>query len=274
MFIGTNVYGWTQLAAKAGQAWDRDAAMAQAAAAGITGWEDAFRSAAEAGPVVAAAARHGLSLRSAYVFGAFHEPGLARASHDAALSICDALMPEGVRAFVSNPDPLPDGKLKTDAQLAVQRDALDALGAALAARGARLLYHFHTPELQAAAREFHHMLAATDPAHVCLCLDVHWLWRGAGNSQIALDDAIRLYGDRVDEVHLRQSQGGIWAETVGGGDVDLVRVASMLAGRGATPLVVLEHAYEAGTPMTLDPVAAHAESVRYVTDVFGRVGAA
>ncbi len=51
MFIATNVYGWTQLARAAGRDFDRAAAMADAKAAGLTGWEDAFRSPADAAPV-------------------------------------------------------------------------------------------------------------------------------------------------------------------------------------------------------------------------------
>ena len=273
MFIATNVYGWTQLARRAGRDFDRAAAMAQARQAGLTGWEDAFRSADDAGPVAADAAAAGLTMRSAYVFGAFHEDALAASSTDSALAICDALLPQGVTRFISNPDPLPGGAPKTDAQLRVQARALERLGQALRARGAELLYHTHAPEMQAAAREFHHMLAATDPAAVSLCLDLHWVWRGAGNSMVALEDIIRLYAPRIGELHIRQSRGGIWDETVGEGDIDMGRVAAMLAERGVRPLLTIEHAYEDGTPATMDPVVAHAASVATVTRLFGAIAA-
>jgi inosose dehydratase len=117
------------------------------------------------------------------------------------------------------------------------------------------------------------MLAATDPSAVRLCLDLHWVYRGSENSQVALEDIIRLYADRVAELHIRQSQGGIWDQTVGPGDIDLALVAQMLAERGVRPLLVIEHAYEVGTPATIDPVSAHAASVSYVSRLFGAIAA-
>ena len=125
--------------------------------------------------------------------------------------------------------------------------------------------------MKASAREFHHMLAATDPALVRLCLDLHWVWRGAENSMVALEDIIQLYGDRVSELHIRQSQGGIWDQTVGDGDIDMATVAMMLDAKGAKPLLVLEHAYEDATPHTMETVAAHAASVAYVQRHFGAI---
>jgi inosose dehydratase len=273
MFIATNVYGWTQIARREGRDWDRARAMTDARAAGLTGWEDAFRSADEVPGVAADAAAAGLSMRSAYVFGAFHTDQAAAQATATALDIAEALIPHGVTRFISNPDPLPGGALKSDAELRVQARALETLGRRLREKGGELLYHTHAPEMQASAREFHHMLASTDPGAVSLCLDVHWVWRGAGNSMVALEDIIRLYGDRVSEVHLRQSHGGVWAETVEDGDVDLDTVAAMLGERGARPLIVLEHAYEASTPATRDPVEAHRASLAYVAPRFATMAA-
>lgn len=271
MFIGMNVYGWTQIATAEGREFDRARAMADAAAAGLTGWEDAVRSPEAVAAIAADAADAGLAMRSAYVFGAFHTETAAAASTRTALAIAEAMMPHGVTRFISNPDPLPGGALKTDAELRLQARALETLGHGLGAMGAELLFHTHAPEMRAAAREFHHMLAATDPAAVKLCLDLHWVWRGAENSQVALEDIVRLHGDRVSELHIRQSRGGIWQETVGEGDIDLDVVAPMLADKGVKPLLVLEHAYEDGTAMTMTPVAAHAASVDHVTRVFGAI---
>lgn len=273
MFIGTNVYGWTQIARREGRDYDRRRAMRDAKAAGLTGWEDAFASADQVAAVAADAAEAGLGMRSAYVFGAFHTEEHAAAAAANALAIVEALMPHGVRKFIFNPDPLPEGALKCDAELRIQAKSVEALGRLLRARGAELLYHTHAPEMRASAREFHHMLAATDPAAVSLCLDVHWVWRGAGNSQVALEDIVRLYGSRVRELHLRQSHGGVWAEAVEDGDIDLARVAGMLEERGARPLLVLEHAYETATPMTRDPVEAHRASRDYVAGLFSAIGA-
>jgi inosose dehydratase len=206
MFIGTNVYGWTLLAGLEGETFDRAKAMAKARKAGMTGWEDAFRTASEVPDIAEVAKDAGLAMRSAYVFGTFHTEAAAKESSDKALAICDALMPHGVTRFISNPDPLPNDALKTDAELRIQAKALEALGKTLRARGAELLYHTHTPEMLASAREFHHMMSSTDPQAVSLCLDLHWIWRGASNSMVALEDIIRLYGTRVSELHLRPVQ--------------------------------------------------------------------
>ena len=69
-----------------------------------------------------------------------------------------------------------------------QAEALDKLGARLKQMRLILAYHNHDAELRNAAREFHHMMLGTDPALVTLCLDAHWIYRGAGNSAVALFD--------------------------------------------------------------------------------------
>jgi inosose dehydratase len=127
--------------------------------------------------------------------------------------------------------------------------------------------------MRAAAREFHHMLLATDPGLVRLCLDPHWIWRGAGNSRIALLDIIGLYGHRVEVVHVRQSRDGIWAQAVGEGDLDYPAIVALLKAKGVRPHLVIENAIEAGTPDTLSPVEAHRQSVAYVERVFAPLGA-
>jgi inosose dehydratase len=132
----------------------------------------------------------------------------------------------------------------------------------------KLAYHNHDIELRNAAREFHHMMAGTDPRHVSLCLDAHWVYRGAGNSQVALLDVVKLYGARVSELHLRQSRGGVWSETLDDGDIDYTALAQALAHARVRPHLVLEIAVEKGTPKTLSPLEAHRRSVDYARRVF------
>lgn len=271
MFIGTNVYGWKQIALREEREYDRPRAMADAAAAGVTGWEDLFRSPDAVAQVVADAKAAGLEMRSAYVCGSFHTAERAKMSTDTALEIVGTLIPCGVTKFISNPDPLPGGALKSDDALRLQRDAFELLGHRVKEMGAELLYHAHEPEMLGSAREYHHMLAATDPEAVGLCLDVHWVWRGAGNSMVALEDIIRLYAGRVSELHLRQSHDGIWAESVEDGDLDLVRVAELLFERDVKALVVLEHAYEKDTPVTRETIEAHAASRSYAAAKFAKI---
>ncbi|WP_439603055.1 sugar phosphate isomerase/epimerase family protein [Devosia sp.] len=271
MFFGTNVYGWTLLARRDGKDWSVESAMADARAAGISGWEHSFRKAEDVEGVAAAAARQGLAMRSAYVFGAFHEPELAAAASANALEVAAALRQVGVRQLIFNPDPLPGGALKSDAQLRTQSAAIEALGQQLAAAGSRLLYHTHDPEMKGGAREFHHMMVNTDPAAVGLCLDVHWVYRGAENSQVALEDIVSLYAARIGLLHLRQSAGGVWTEDIGAGDIDFAALAAHLVARGVKAHLVLELAMEAGTPAQLSGTEANARSIAYLEPLFSEI---
>jgi inosose dehydratase len=89
---------------------------------------------------------------------------------------------------------------------------------------------------------------------------------------VALFDVVELYGHRVSELHLRQSQNGVWSETLGPGDIDYEALAQALARKKVKPHLVLEVAVEAGTPKTLDPVAAHRRSAAYARSVFAPLG--
>lgn len=102
------------------------------ARAGLTGREDAFRSAGKADAVARDAAAAGLTNRSAHVLGAFHDETLAARSADTALTICDALLPHAVTRVIWNPDPRPGGAPKTDAQLRIRSRAVAAPGDAIA----------------------------------------------------------------------------------------------------------------------------------------------
>ena len=89
-----------------------------------------------------------------------------------------------LRVVVVNPTPL-GGQAKSDAQLAVQAEAMTKLGGRLAKLGMTLAYHFHAPAWQDEGREFHHVMTETDPQFVRLCLDTHWVYRGNGNNAAA-----------------------------------------------------------------------------------------
>ena len=134
--------------------------------------------------------------------------------------------------------------------------------------GLTLAYHNHAIELREAAREFHHMMVGTDPAYVTLCLDAHWVYRGAGNSQVALFDVVKLYGSRITELHLRQSKDGIWTETLCDGDIDYPLLAKRLLKIGIRPHIVLEQAVEKGTRKTMTPVEAFRKSSKYTRGLF------
>jgi inosose dehydratase len=111
------------------------------------------------------------------------------------------------------------------------------------------------------------MLAGTDSELVKFCLDAHWVYRGSGDSQVALFDVVRLYGKRVVELHLRQSRDGVWTEAFCAGDVDYPRLVEALRAQGVNPHLVLEQAVEEKTARTMGAEEAHRRSVAYAREV-------
>lgn len=267
--IASQDYGWSQLAARAGLAWPEatDWAMKLAVEAGIKAWEPLVWSVDDVRRIGTLAQGYGLGMPSIFLTGPLHDSDAAASTLRDFSQIVRAAVEFGCARVLVYPSPLPEGaeQDKSDLQLATQAGALESLARALAPLGASLCYHPEDGEMRQAAREFHHMLQATDPALVRLCLDPDTVWRGAGFSQIALLDIIRLYGARVDSVHLRQSQDRIWTEVLGPGDLDYPKLMTALAAQGARPDLVIEHAYEAATTVSLTPVAAHRQSLAFVT---------
>ncbi len=264
--VATNVYPWFTFFRREQRDFnaDLDASLAEVAASGMDGFEPILNSTEDVDRLVPLLKKHNLQMRSFYVNSVLHDAKAAEESISRITTIAraakDAL---ATKIVVTNPSPKSWDReatdtAKNDAELEIQAAALERLGAELAEAGLVLAYHNHDMELRNAAREFHHMMLATNPEHVTLCLDAHWMYRGCGNSQIALFDIVELYGERVSEVHLRQSQGGVWTEAFGTGDIDYPRLIRALASKGVTqPHWVLEQAVENGSPNTMNAVEAH-----------------
>ena len=263
--IATQDYGWSQLATGSGRTWPEatDWAMRLAAGAGFAGWEPFVATPADMDRIALLAARHGLNLLSIFVSGPLHDPAKMATTEARILDICRSAAGHGCRFVMI----YPAGAPKSDDELTTQARALDRIAGALQPLGLTLCYHPEEPEMRLAAHEFHHMMLGTDPALVRLCLDPDTNWRGAGGSMLAVLDVVRLYGARTVALHIRQSQGGIWAETVGEGDLAYPLIVQALRKAGARPLLVVEHAYDPATPRTLDPVTAHRRSCDYVRTV-------
>jgi inosose dehydratase len=95
------------------------------------------------------------------------------------------------------------------------------------------------------------------------------VFRGCGDSEVALFDVLERYGERVVELHLRQSKGGVWVEAFSAdGDIDYARLAACLRRRRIRPQLTLEQAVEAKSPKTLDAVTAHRAGVAVVRSLF------
>ena len=282
--VAAQEYPWRTWAKRAGEPWPPATAeglrdvLNKTKAAGCAGWEPLAETAADIEALWPELTHTGLDLGSVYTNAVLHDPAEVEAETNRVLGIVDAARVKGCRVLVLNPTPIRRGgdENKSDGQLRTQRAALERLGRAVAARGVGLAYHNHDAELRAGAREYHHMLAGTDPAAVKLCLDAHWVFRGCGNSAAAALDAARLYGDRVAEIHLRNSEGGTWTEAFGPGDLDHAAVRGVLESRGVGGFglpggvrLVLEQAIEEGTAVTMTPAAAHAAGARHAKTVFG-----
>lgn len=271
--LATSTYPWGTFAKRSGQPFVQhtDELLAAIAATGLVGYEPSINDVAEFDGLAGRLKAHGLEMRSIYVNSLLHDQDKAEKSIALVLDVARKATAIGVKFLVTNPAPIRWGgaENKTDAQLIVQAASLNRLGAELKKLGLTLAYHNHDSELRQGARELHHMLTATDADSVKFCLDAHWIFRGSGDSQVALFDALEHYGSRIVELHLRQSSGGKWGEVfAAGGDIDHRRLKAWLDQRGLKPHLVLEQAVEAGSPETLDVVTAHRRSAENAAALF------
>jgi inosose dehydratase len=183
---------------------------------------------------------------SIYVGGAMHETAAGAETEQRALNVFAIAKAAGCKAIVCDPNPKPAGE-KTDAELATQVMLVNQLGQKLAAQGADLRFHNHTPELKSGEREWRYMLRHTNPKFVSVCLDIDWV-RQAGYQPM---DLLREAGSRVSEIHVRSSRNLVWQESVEpGGDVDYGPIAAFLQQERLKPLIIVELAYAEGTTVT------------------------
>ena len=264
--IATQEYGWSQHAARAGLSWPEATgwAMGQAVSAGFSAWEPLLSSPEAASQVGDLARSHGLAMPSIFVTGPLHETGGAEATLDRFLRTAVIATRYGCRQVMVYPSPLPGQAAKSDIELTLQAARLGSLSHNLRPLGIQLCYHPEEAEMGHAACEFHHMMLATDPAEVALCLDPDTIWRAAGQSSVAVMDSLTLYGNRVAALHLRQMQNGIWSEVLGPGDLDYPAILMALAGIHVKPALIVELVIEDRTRVTLAPQAAHRQSLDYV----------
>jgi len=224
----------------------------------VLGFEPSFETSDQVDIMTRAMEKEGIWSRSMYVNSLLHDQQKAAESINYAVAIAKQAKKAGIEIVVTNPQPIEWGKPydKDDQQLRHQARNLNELGRQLRKLGMKLAYHTHDVEMRQGAREFHHMLNACDPENVHLCLDAHWVYRGAGNSEVALFDIVKLYGSRIVELHIRQSVNGVWSEVFGQGDIDYSRLAETLKSMSIKPHLVFEQAAEDGTPKTMGGIQA------------------
>jgi inosose dehydratase len=266
--IGTQMYPWTQYRQRAGTTLEEtlSEAFRQADAAGLQAWEHCVVHGDEIASLRQLADDVGLALPSVYAGSVLHDASRVPAELDRLDGLAEALAQHGIPRLTTNPDPIAWGRDddKDDAQLRTQADALIELVRRCDRHGITLAYHAHAAEFRAGAREFHHMMLAVPEMR--LCLDPHWIYRGCGNSNLAVLDVLRLYADRVASLHLRQSRDHVWTQTLGDGDIRHAPIFDELDAQGFDGPVYLELATEDDTDVTLDVVETHRASAAWVRE--------
>lgn len=270
--VACQMYPWLQRYEKRGLNWREhlDEIISILAQAGYQAWDQSYPNEDEAQAVSVILHKHGLIARSQYIGGRWHERDSERKELEDARRAAEAGRSIGVELVICNPEPVAWGKPldKTDAEIERQCKLFGQFGEWLSTLGMKLAYHTHDPEMRQGAREFHHIMLNTNPAHVGFCLDAHWVYRGCGNSQMALDDVIQAYGNRMAALHLRQSHGGVWAETLGEGDIDYSRLAAKLKEIQFAGPIIAECAIESGTPQTMSDLEADRKSRAWIRKTF------
>jgi inosose dehydratase len=209
--------------------------------------------------------QHGLECPVAYSGAVVHEAARAEKEIARVLELASVAKTAGARAINVNPGVKPNQELKTDAELALQAQSLNRLGAALRQRGMRLMTHHHTPELKAHGREWRYQLKHTDPKLVYTCVDTDWALR-SGEDPIGM---LRESGPRLLSLHLRTGHNGVWAEALEDGDPDYHAIANYLKQSGFSGYLVVELAYEKATRVTRPLEENIRLSREYAERVFG-----
>ena len=273
--IACQHYTWFSFLRREEISWDADIerSLELFLQSGLRVYEPSFKEAGQVGALQKKLGEKGIGVKSMYVNSILHEQDEVEKSIPNVIAIAREAKAMGVEIVVTNPSPIKwgDPEDKNDDQLKTQARALDKMGSELKKLDLKLAYHNHDMEMRHSAREFHHMMLNTDPDNVYLCLDAHWIYRGAGNSSLALFDILKLYVNRVVEVHIRQSDKGIWSEVFGEGDIDYSRLVEELVKNKRNPHLVLEQAAEKGTPKTMSSVEAIGKSLDNAENVFKEI---
>ncbi|HTE18144.1 MAG TPA: sugar phosphate isomerase/epimerase family protein [Armatimonadota bacterium] len=264
----TQLYVWTQVLARTGKSLDEswDTVLAEVKAAGYPAFEgflDTFGSAESAAKLRSVLEKHALKLPSVYTGGNLYDPEKAPATVEGIITRARVARDAGVRGITMNPDVLRERK--TADQLRTQAEWLNRLGAKLRELQVELWIHNHDPEMKEEGRELRYNLDHTDPRLVRFCADTHWIWRGGGDPYAYLEQ----YGDRLGNLHLRNSRNNVWSEELGEGDLDHRRIARILKEKKFSGPLIVELAIEQGTPQTRPLVESQKISRAYLKQVFG-----
>jgi inosose dehydratase len=178
-----------------------------------------------------------------YHGGPFYDAESAERTIGQILQTADAARELHAGWINTNCNPKPKRERKTDAELDTEVRYLNRLGEHLKERGMRLMLHNHDADMTEGAREWRYILRRTDAKLVSFCLDVHWVWRGKQDPL----ELLRLAGQRLAGLHIRNSVNNVWSESLGEGDVDYAAVTRLLKQMKYKGLLAVELAYEKDT---------------------------
>jgi inosose dehydratase len=272
--ISSNTYNWFTFYKREGKDWGKDwnACIKEYTQCGLTAIEPGFSTLTDVKALLPVLDKHKISIPSVYANSVLHKREEGKKSMETILSIAEVIKNHGTQILVTNPTPIRWGgdEVKTDAELSIQLENLEELGKQLKNLGISLAYHTHDTELMGGAKEFHHMLQNTSKENVSFCFDVHWVFRGSQDSALAVYDVMKMYGDRIIELHLRQSVNGVWSQTFGPGDIDYTKIANALQRLQLRPHLVIEQCIEDKTVVNINVVEAHKRNLIAVKQVFER----
>jgi len=246
-----------------------DRCFAELKEAGLAGFEASINQPEELDKYFDALEKQNLQLRSIYTSGNLHDEAVDELEIKRLIAVAARAKSAGTKVVVHNPQPKSG---KSDAELDRQNQNFNILGAELRKLGMKLALHYHTSELEFAAREFHSFMCDTDTENVSLCFDAHWSFRASNNSAVSAYSHAKLYADRIVELHLRQSQSSVWTEAfLTKADIDYEKIFVILRQTKdfGNCHVVLEQAPESGTPKTLKPIDIFKQSVVTVKKLYG-----
>lgn len=168
--------------------------------------------------------KYKLRCSMAYNGGVMHEDAAAEKTIATTLDIAQAAKSLGAIGMVLNSNPVARKGRKSDEQLRIQVANINRLGRELKPRGMRLCLHHHEPDMLENAREWRYMLNHTDPQLVWMCPDPDWI----RYAKLDVMTLIREAGKRIGDIHLRNSEAGVWTEDLGPGEVDYPAMAKLL----------------------------------------------
>lgn len=206
--------------------------------------------------------RYGLSAPILYCGGPMHELAAAQKTIEQLLNLALTARRAGAQLVNFNPGPKKGRVPKTDAELAVQAEAVKQLARELGNQGLELILHHHDVEMQHGAREWHYLLEHTECR---LCLDLMWAVRG-GQDPVGL---LRAAGARLASLHVRNTRQGVSAQAFEDGDIDYRQVARYLKQIAFQGWIVVELFYEPATRRTRPLPENLRRSRRYARQVFG-----